>query len=98
MIQARATKSASWQMTQGELGPRTREVVTTLSTFPEGLTAWEIADRIGRYVHAVRPRLTELHRDGLVVTVGTRWQPKTERHEAIWRLVYQESDGQLAFA
>lgn len=92
------TRSASWRQTQTELTPRSREVMQALTDHPEGMTAWEIADYTHRYVHAVRPRLTEMHADGLVIPVGTRWQEKTSRQEAVWRAVREESDGQRSFA
>lgn len=98
MTHTSQTRSESWLQTRTELTPRSREVMQALTDHPEGMTAWEIADYTHRYVHAVRPRLTEMHADGLVMTVGTRWQEKTARHESVWRRVKQDSDGQLNFA
>lgn len=77
-----------------ELGPRQREVVDVL-TRSYGLSAWEIADKTKRLVHAVRPRLTELRGLGIVREAGERWEPRTQRHEAVWKVVGEDSDGQL---
>ena len=75
---------ASWAQTKAELGPRQREVLALLQNEPGGLSAWQIADRTGRLVHAVRPRLTELAGAGLVRQRGERWEERTGRSEAVW--------------
>ena len=88
----------SWHETLRELGPRQREVVDLLLRCSQGLSAWEIADRTKRLVHAVRPRLTELRAMGMVREAGERWEPRTERHEAVWKLTPFDNEGQLEMA
>jgi len=81
-----------------ELGPRQREVIDLLVRYSHGLSAWEIADRAQRLVHAVRPRLTELREMGLVREAGERWEQRTERNETVWRVATFEDDGQMRMA
>lgn len=82
-----------------ELGPRQREVVDELvRAYPRGLSAWELSARLKRLVHAVRPRLTELRKLGIVREAGERWEPVTERHEALWVVTPHEDDGQMRMA
>ena len=65
---------------------RQRELIELLQNHPLGLTAWELADITGHYVHAVRPRLTELSQEGTITGEKTKWQPRTKREETVWRL------------
>lgn len=83
----------SWNQTLQELGPRQREVVSFLSMYGR-MSAWQIAERAGRLVHAVRPRLTELKGLGLLREAGERYETMTQRHEAMWELV-KPGQGQL---
>jgi len=48
------------------------EVLAMLRMNVGGLTADEIAQRLGRHYGSVRPRLSELRRDGLAVDTGRR--------------------------
>lgn len=81
------------------MGPRQREVVDLLLRYPHGgLTAWEIAGLVGRYVHAVRPRLTELKGLGVVHEAGETYHAETRRYEAVWKLTPWEDDGQMKIA
>jgi predicted transcriptional regulator len=87
----------SYAQTLIELGPRQQEVLALLDAFDQrgGLSAWEIADLTKRLVHAVRPRICELRKLGLVREAGERWEPRTERHEAVWKVAAQDADGQM---
>lgn len=86
----------SWHKTISELGPRQHEVIDALvSAEPTGLSAWELADRLNRFVHAVRPRLTELKGMGLVYEWGERFCRYTDRHEAVWRIVQPDKQMDL---
>lgn len=87
------TRKSSWWATKAELGPRQREVLEQLTETPSGLTAWQLSEILGRLVHAVRPRLCELAKIGLIKTTGVRWQPKTARSEAVW--VVNQQPGQM---
>jgi len=88
---------ASWRQTLTELGPRQREVLDTLTAaYPRGMSAWQLADKLGRLVHAVRPRIVELRERGLVRAIGERFEPLTQRHEAVWTVIGPpEPSGQL---
>lgn len=88
----------SWDRTLNELGARQRQVIDVLSHHPQGLSAWQIAEITGRLVHAVRPRLTELQKAGLVRAAGERLEAKTERREAVWVVTPFETDGQMRMA
>lgn len=70
------------------------EVLSLLQKHPEGLSAWQIASMIRRFVHAVRPRITELKQLGVVREIAERYEENTKRHEAVWGLV-NEVDGQM---
>lgn len=74
----------SWEQTCLTLGPRQLEVMECLAVNHPGLTAWELAARLGRMIHALRPRITELRKKGLVIENGERWHEQTQRHEAVW--------------
>ena len=93
-----STKSQikSFSQTMQELGARQQEVLALLTNHHGGLSAWEIADKTRRLVHAVRPRLCELRDRGLVQEAGIRWESRTERHETVWKIVpVDDPDGQL---
>jgi hypothetical protein len=50
-------------------------------------TAWEIAELIERPVYVIRPRITELRKEGKIASVGVRWYEPTHRNEAVWDVV-----------
>ena len=85
----------SYHKTLSELGPRQHEVYVEISQSFRGLSAWELADKLGRLVHAVRPRIVELKDKGVVRESGERWEPRTQRNEAIWVACRPEDNGQL---
>lgn len=87
----------SFRRTLLELGPRQREVVAYLQTHRRA-SAWEMAANLKRYVHAVRPRITELAKLGLVRQAGEVWHGQTQRMEATWELVVPHEKGQMTFA
>lgn len=63
--------------------PRLRAaVLAALEAGP--LTADEIADRIGETVLATRPRVTELHQDGLLYDTGHRRPNSSGRNAIVW--------------
>lgn len=49
--------------------------------------AWEIARRMGRPVYTIRPRITELFKQGKIKDIGTRWCEATQRNETVWDVV-----------
>lgn len=63
--------------------PRLRAaVLQALAAGP--LTADEIAARIGETVLATRPRVTELHQDGLLYDTGRRRANDSGRNAIVW--------------
>ena len=49
-------------------------------------TPFELAAWVNKPVYEVRPRLTELEQAGLLTVTGKKWQPITQRNEAIYSL------------
>lgn len=63
--------------------PRLRAaVLAALEAGP--LTADEIAERLGETVLATRPRVTELHHDGLLYDTGKRRPNDSGRNAIVW--------------
>lgn len=81
-------REESWSKVRAQLGSRQTEVIGCLeSRWASGLSAWEISEITGRLVHAVRPRLTELRKKGMIEAVGKRFCEKTDRNETVWRII-----------
>jgi hypothetical protein len=57
-----------------------REIVAT----PAGLTADQIADRLNRSVLSVRPRVSELNRQGEIRQSGARGRNDSGMSAAVW--------------
>lgn len=76
----------SFEKTKPVIGKRQREVIEMLKIHPRGLSAWEIASFTDRMIHTVRPRISELRKLGIVKQSGDRYEPETDRHEAVWVL------------
>jgi len=87
----------SWIRTLAELGPRQREVLDVLMHGGK-MGATQIADRVGKHVYVVRPRITELAKMGVIHEAGERWEPRTQRHEAVWMVTPHDNDGQMRMA
>ena len=85
----------SYYETLKKLAPKQAEVIAILIEHPEGLGAWEIAEKMQSYVHAVRPRITELVGLGLLTQKGERQCPESGRNEAVW--IYQPSNQMRLF-
>lgn len=51
-------------------------------------TADEVAARIGRSVLSIRPRITELNKQGRIVDTGTRRANASGRSAAVWSVVH----------
>lgn len=82
---------SSWHKTLSELEPRQREVVAYLQIHKRA-SAWEMAANLKRFVHAVRPRLTELEKLGVIRAAGARYEPTTDRKETVWELARIEQE------
>lgn len=52
-----------------------------------GMTADELAAEMGESVFSVRPRVAELHKQGLIERTGERRPSSNGRASAVWRLV-----------
>ena len=88
------TRRESWDKTRENLGPRQREVLERIrSAHDHGLTAWELSIHLGRMVHAVRPRLTELRDRGLIRAIRKKYHPETDRTESVWVVVKTDNQG-----
>lgn len=62
-------------------------IIELLSQYEDGFTSREIKEMLGfEDVNAVRPRLTELEKKGLVKVSGERYDPMTERTVSIYVL------------
>lgn len=83
-------QAQSWRQTKGELGERQRIVLEKIQNNPKGLSAWQTAALLNLPVYVVRPRITELHKKGLLQERGERWNAGTQRTEAVW--MFCESD------
>jgi len=60
-----------------------RQVVAVMARWPEGLTADEVAAVLGRDRLAIRPRLSELKRLGLVRDSGQLRKNRSGRNAAV---------------
>lgn len=70
-------------------------VLEIIRTSPRALGASEIADIMGRTLFSIRPRVSNLKKDGLIQSVGRRPLPGGT-HEAIY-VVPVIIDNQVAF-
>lgn len=88
-----STRRESFEKAQ-ETAPRWRdEVYSCLRTFGP-LTAFEVAEKVGKPVYQVRPRLTELRKVGLIAAVNRKVGPMG-RSEAIWSAEPKEEKNQF---
>jgi hypothetical protein len=58
--------------------------LAAIARAPTGLTADEVAEKIGETVLSVRPRVTELLRDGKVRDSGQRRKNDSGRSAKVW--------------
>lgn len=63
-----------------------RALVLRCLTLRGPMTADETADQLGLSPFAIRPRFTELLRDGAIADSGTRRTNATGRSAKVWRL------------
>lgn len=61
-----------------------RRCLAALRAAPDGLTADQIAAQIGETILSVRPRVTELLRDGRVRDSGQRRKNDSGRSAKVW--------------
>jgi len=67
---------------------RKKLVYDTLKMLGGRATSWELLNQLGlRNPNIVRPRLTDLKCDGLIIKIGTRYNEKMRCTETIWGVV-----------
>jgi predicted ArsR family transcriptional regulator len=76
-------------------GKLRRQVVETLRQFPLGMTADECAAYLGVSILAIRPRFSELVRDGQIVGTPERRLNGSGRAATVWRLVSADEKGNI---
>ncbi len=62
-------------------------VLSQLNRHPGGLTTDECAEKMGEGVLSVRPRFSELHRDGAIEKTTERRRNASGMSAAVWRAV-----------
>jgi hypothetical protein len=62
------------------------QVRNTIATAPKGLTADEIAGKLNRSILSVRPRVSELHRQGEIRPSGARGKNESGMSASVWVL------------
>lgn len=79
------TRRESHQKTEK---PKRYDEILTVLTDEKELTAREIAYALGyNDLNAVKPRLTELNRKGVIDAVGKKYDPHTQRNVAVYRRI-----------
>ncbi len=74
-------------------GKLRHQVVETLQQFPLGMTTDECAAYLGVSILAIRPRFSELNRDGQITGTPLRRLNGSGRHATVWRLASAEEKG-----
>ena len=66
---------------------RLRDRILALLADGSELTPDEMADRLGANIMAVRPRVSDLAKDELIVRTGDRRKSPTGQSSAVWRIL-----------
>jgi hypothetical protein len=61
------------------------------NTYPQGLTADEVATALNLSVLSVRPRVSELRRAGSLTDTGSRRKNQSGMTATVWRFVSQQT-------
>jgi hypothetical protein len=61
------------------------------NTYPQGLTADEVATALNLSVLSIRPRVSELRRAGSLADTGSRRKNESGMTATVWRLVSQQT-------
>lgn len=81
------TRRESYRRMKSRISPRQQKILSIMGTGE--MTAREIADALGyRDLNAVKPRLTELRKDGRVAVSGKRYDPDTDRNVTVFKAVW----------
>lgn len=67
------------------LSDRQDKVLCTLDVLGKASNK-QVAEKLGRPINEVTPRMLELRRFGLVVCAGKRYDDRTRRWELVWEL------------
>jgi predicted transcriptional regulator len=78
------TQLNSWKEILPKLPDKRREVLEVLLYNPDGMTTYEIARYMGREIHEISGRITELQYMGIVRDTGKKINPKTRKPCNIW--------------
>jgi hypothetical protein len=62
------------------------QVLRTIAAAPQGLTADEVADKLNKSVLSVRPRVSELHRQGEIRQTTVRGTNASGMTASVWTL------------
>ena len=62
------------------------QVRTTIASAPQGLTADEVAGKLNRSILSVRPRVSELHRQGEIRRTSIRGKNDSGMSASVWTL------------
>ena len=88
------TQMESWEKTKENIGERQRKVLDIfLGEAGRDFTPWELSIKLGWMIHVVRPRLTELHRLGILEIRGRRYHQATDRNERAYGLLSYKDKG-----
>ena len=80
-----AITSAQTQSVGADRTPARALVLAVLAAIPSGLTADEIAAKLGESVLAVRPRVSELFHAGLIEKTGERRPNASGLNAYVWK-------------
>ena len=71
--------------------PMRERVFNTLTRYPMGMTAQEVAEALGRrHYYGLQPRLSELKNDGRIFDTGIRRHLPTGNLGIVWAVVPQQ--------
>ena len=76
---------AARAIARSNLAPRKREILDLIAARAGGMTADEVADETGMSILYARPRVAELHADGLLVDSGARRPNSTGMTATVWK-------------
>ncbi len=62
------------------------QVLRTIAAAPQGLTADEVASKLNRSILSVRPRVSELHRQGEIRQTAIRGKNDSGMSASVWTL------------
>jgi hypothetical protein len=81
------SEEAATRITPTAAAMRATVLQVYANTYPQGLTADEVASALNLSVLSVRPRVSELHRSGSLSDTGSRRQNSSGMTATVWRFV-----------